>query len=168
VSWVPFHQRLFDATPLLNLVGLIRDCNLVGNILDSDTNQGREDWWLVAALDLLRTGFHGQLLASNHDQARSIRTSFGTVETRYRLASPASSRDKVSRSRKLCTCTILDSWLRSLGRFIDHLNGSSPGADIGYQSDLKRFSFLDTNRRPDFWFGSSHGKQTILWHQPKS
>jgi hypothetical protein len=38
----------------------------------------------VTLVDLQRTALHRQLLASNHDQATSIRFSFGTFEPRNR------------------------------------------------------------------------------------
>jgi hypothetical protein len=48
------------------------------------------------SLDLLRNAWHGQLLASKHDQARSIRMSFSAVTKHNRLAKPTSSRKEVS------------------------------------------------------------------------
>jgi hypothetical protein len=44
VSWASFYQHLFDVVPLLEqellweLVGVIRECNLIGKMLDSAAN----------------------------------------------------------------------------------------------------------------------------------
>jgi hypothetical protein len=48
INGFPFHQHLFDVTPLLEQelvvgpVGIIKDCILGGKILDSSTNPGQE------------------------------------------------------------------------------------------------------------------------------
>jgi hypothetical protein len=63
----------------------------------------------TSALSILHVFCHcplsviGQLLASEHDQVRSIRISFRAVKTQSRVASPTSSREKVSRNGKLHT-----------------------------------------------------------------
>jgi hypothetical protein len=78
----------------------------------------------LAALDLLRTVTQGQLLASTHYQARSIRTSFGMVDIQKdKLASPTAPSDT---NRKLH----LDWWLELEILVVDQSQsqmGHSPG-----------------------------------------
>jgi hypothetical protein len=65
--------------------------------LTSSREKGSSD---RSSLTPLLTALQGQLLASNYDQARLLRNSFGAVAPHNRIASPTSSSEKGSRDGK--------------------------------------------------------------------
>jgi hypothetical protein len=70
---------------------------------------------------------HTQSLPSNHDQARSIRTSLGTVETHNRVACPTAPKERVFRDGKVDTRLMPPSNLVEK-KFLNQLQvGQTPG-----------------------------------------